>query len=84
MGRKVYVAANGEYGCMFDNQVPFTSYKAACDYLIDLFEMNRTRAAGELRRNGLVQCRPRFEGAAYCEVYAVTGTEAEEWREVIG
>ena len=66
---KVYIAANGEYGCMFDNQVPFGSYKAACDYLIDLFDMKHTRAAGELRRNGTVAIRPKFQGAAYCEVY---------------
>jgi hypothetical protein len=72
---KVYVAANGEYGCLFDNQVPFRSYKAACDYLIDLFEMQGTREAGALRRNGSVAIRPKFSGAAYCEVYEADAGE---------
>lgn len=77
---KLYVAANGEYGCMFDNQIPFTSYKAACDYLIDLFDMKRTRAAGELRRTGSVAIRPKYVGAAYCEVYTVEGLDCTDWQ----
>ncbi len=72
---KAYVTFNGSYGCIPDNSVAFTSRKAACDYLIDLFEIKGTLKAGELRRAGYIDLGPDY-GADYCEIEKLEGEAA--------
>jgi hypothetical protein len=77
MARKHYHAINGDHGYMPDNVETFTSYRAACDSLISLFEIARTRKAGELRRTGSVELGPDY-GAEYCEVVECYEDDCQE------
>lgn len=75
---KAYLAMNGDVGCLPDNTMVCTSYKQACDSLIELFDMKHTRFAGTLRRDGIVYFGKRSEefGASVAEVVKLRGDEA--------
>ena len=67
---KTYIAMNGSIGCIPDNSELHSSFKAACDSLINLFGIKGTHYAGELRRDGITYFAGREHefGADYCEV----------------
>lgn len=77
---KAYLAMNGSVGCLPDNTMVCTSYKQACDSLIELFDMKGTRFAGALRRDGIVYFGEKAceYGAGVAEVVELRGDEAKE------
>lgn len=62
----IYVAMNGEFGCMPDSVGYYRTEKDAVDGLSELFELGRTRKA-ELRRYKFLRLKPE-DGAAYCDI----------------
>ena len=83
---RVYIAMNGSPGCLPDSATAFTSRKAAEDHLIDMFEIQRTKLAGILRRDGILYFNEKQAhefGAQYCEVADdnMTREEFEEYNE---
>ena len=67
---RTWVAMNGSIGCLPDNSGLYSSKKGAEDSLIELFEIQRTHYAGELRRDGITYFTGKEHefGADYCEV----------------
>lgn len=68
----IYVAMNGEFGCMPDSVSYYRAEKHAVDGLAELFELGRTRKAA-LKRNHFLRLKPE-DGAAYCSIEPVQVT----------
>ena len=71
-----YVTSNGNYGCLPDNVETFESYKDACAYLSNLFELDEEQEK-YLHAYGYLDLGITY-GADYCSIDTLTGEAAIE------